>query len=464
MRASVMRWRSSAAAALAAGPGGMRSLRRCGRPVAAAAIAAASRAMTCPLSRTITPSPSAASRCRAITIPLAVAMSKNSPPTGWLTVTWARGQLGWHRVAVAAVGHQRLARRRALLGDDHRIRCRRHRRQRFGLGDDGDRGAAVGGGPHAGVAAHAGEAVHTGLGLLDGDFVGQGAPPALRGGVVDLLHHALAVAAPRRADRHRDPVVLGHPGERGGDPARAGVADRGHPVEPPHPGHPTQATGDPVERGDQMRLILDGDSAARHLPECASDPTSRCAVLPHPQDRVDRAIPASPIGFRPRRVRDDRVRAFGRRAAGLADRAQARVADVAGQALIRQPEPQLLKLVEQGAGPQVRVLDQPRGDVVDERLERIRGRPARTPGVRHPGQIIADRLAVRPVWRAIAEIDQPRLRRACTSTSSSHVSMRKRASFDGAAGVRHQQHRGRPALSAEPHGWGISMSVSGEFQ
>ena len=83
-----------AAAALAAGPGGMRSLRRCGRPVAAVAMAAESRAMTCPLSRTITPSPSAAIRCRAMTIPLLVAMSQNSPPTGWLTTTVAAASSG----------------------------------------------------------------------------------------------------------------------------------------------------------------------------------------------------------------------------------------------------------------------------------------------------------------------------------------------------------------------------------
>ena len=85
---------SCAAAALAAGPGGMRSLRRCGRPVAAVAIAAVSKAMTCPLSRTITPSPSAAIRWRATMIPLVVAMSQNSPPTGWDTTTWAAASSG----------------------------------------------------------------------------------------------------------------------------------------------------------------------------------------------------------------------------------------------------------------------------------------------------------------------------------------------------------------------------------
>ena len=87
-------WSSCAAAALASGPGGMRSLRRCGRPVLAVAIAAASRAMTCPLSRTITPRPSAAMRCRAITIPAVVAMSRNCAPTGCDTVTLAAASSG----------------------------------------------------------------------------------------------------------------------------------------------------------------------------------------------------------------------------------------------------------------------------------------------------------------------------------------------------------------------------------
>lgn len=66
-----------------------------------------------------------------------------------------------------------------------------------------------------------------------------------------------------------------------------------------------------------------------------------------------------------------------------------------------------------------------------------------------------------------AEIVQPRLRRACTSMSSSHVSMRKRASFDGATGVRHKQLRGRPALlggatrvgNFDKRQWGNSVSA-----
>ena len=174
-----------------------------------------------------------------------------------------------------------------------------------------------------------------------------------------------------------------------------------------------------------------------------------------------------PLGFITRWVRDDGVGAFGGGATGLADRAQVPLADVAGQALIRQPESQLLKFVEQRAGPQMRVLNQAGGDVVDERVERIRRRPRTHPGF-FTVQIFADRLSVtNPVWRAIAEIDQPRLRRACTSTSSSHVSMRKRASFNGAIGVRHQQHRRRPALlggatrvgNFDERQWGNSTSA-----
>lgn len=65
------------------------------------------------------------------------------------------------------------------------------------------------------------------------------------------------------------------------------------------------------------------------------------------------------------------------------------------------------------------------------------------------------------------EFVQPRLRRACTSTSSSHVSMTKRASFDEATGVRHQQLGRRPALlggatrvgNFHERQWGISASA-----
>ena len=48
------------------------------------------------------------------------------------------GQFRGHRVAVAAVGHHRLPRCGAGLGDDHWIGQRRHRGQGLGFGHHGD--------------------------------------------------------------------------------------------------------------------------------------------------------------------------------------------------------------------------------------------------------------------------------------------------------------------------------------
>lgn len=100
------------------------------------------------------------------------------------------------------------------------------------------------------------ERVEAGLRCGDVDVVGQGPPPALRGGVVGLLDHALAVAAPRRADVDRDGVVLRDRGERRRQPARGRIADGGHPVEAPPARQPAQRSGDRVDRLDQVRLVL----------------------------------------------------------------------------------------------------------------------------------------------------------------------------------------------------------------
>lgn len=91
---------------------------------------------------------------------------------------------------------------------------------------------------------------------------------------------------------------------------------------------------------------------------------------------------------------DDGVGPVGGGAAGLAVRAQIAGANVAGQALIRQTETQTLEFVVQGARPQMRVLGQPRGDVVDERIKRIRAGPGTDPGLAVTGQVLADRFAV----------------------------------------------------------------------
>src|SRR3954465_10336840 len=98
----------------------------------------------------------------------------------------------------------------------------------------GGRGPAVAGrGPEPCVAAEPGEVVDRGLGLLDGELVGQGPPPALGSGVVDLLHYAFAVPGPGRADAHTDAVVLRDAGERAAYLAGVGVAHGCHPVEAP---------------------------------------------------------------------------------------------------------------------------------------------------------------------------------------------------------------------------------------
>ena len=151
------------------------------------------------------------------------------------------GEFGWYGVPVTAVGDQRLPRRDPGLDQQHRIRHRRDLLEGFGGGDGGHAGPTVGrGGAQASVASDRGEPVAVGLDLLHGQLVGHGAPPALRRGVVDLLHHPFAMPGTGWADRHGDAVVLRDAGERGGDPTRLGMADGGHPVEPPHPAHPTQ--------------------------------------------------------------------------------------------------------------------------------------------------------------------------------------------------------------------------------
>ena len=69
----------------------------------------------------------------------------------------------------------------------------------------GHGGLPVRGGPHPGVTADRGEPVKITLGLFDGQLIGQGPPPALRGAVVDLFHHPFAVAGPGGRSRSCTP-------------------------------------------------------------------------------------------------------------------------------------------------------------------------------------------------------------------------------------------------------------------
>src|SRR3954452_7588692 len=69
-----------------------------------------------------------------------------------------------------------------------------------------------------------------------------------------------------------------------------------------------------------------------------------------------------------------------------------------------------------------------------------------------------------PRCRAIAEIVQPWRRNACTSMSSSRVSMRGRAPSRWCGGQRPPSSEEPPPSLAELHGWGLSVSRSGDFQ
>ena len=60
-----------------------------------------------------------------------------------------------------------------------------------------------------------------------------------------------------------------------------------------------------------------------------------------------------------------------------------------GRRMKRQPAVAML-LVVQGAGPQVRLFSQPRGDVVNERIKRIRTGAGPYSGLAVTGQILAD--------------------------------------------------------------------------
>jgi hypothetical protein len=103
--------------------------------------------------------------------------------------------------------------------------------------------------------------------------------------------------------------------------------------------------------------------------------------------------------------------------AGLAHRAEFAVADLPGQRGIRQPVAEILELVAQGASPQVRVLPQPAGDVLDERFERVFTCGFADSGGGDTGDVVADGAAV-AAGVAGDRRDRPAcLCSACTSTS-----------------------------------------------
>lgn len=366
------------------------------------------------------------------------------------------GEFGRDAVAVAAEGHQRLRRHGACHGERRRERRRWWGAQRLGSGDGRDRGFAVGGGAQPGVAPGGAPRVEPPLDLLDGDVVGQGAPEALRGDVVGLLHHALAVAAPGRAGANLDAVVLSDRGEGGLHPAGVGVDHGGHPVEPPRVRAPAERAGDAVQAVDELRLIHRGAQPPAPPARVRQRPDQQVRGLAPPPafGRVGQIDPV-PLRLVAGRVLDHRYRAALRRSARLTRRAQAPLAQLPGQRRIRAVVAQLEQLVIQRAGPHVRVLGQPRGAVHRERFERIRGAAGTDTRLAVAGQMGADGLTV-PAQMAGDRGDRP-----TSGAQGVRVDVFLPCEHGDVgllrAGVWSETTslEGAPPVSAEPRGWGI---------
>jgi hypothetical protein len=140
---------------------------------------------------------------------------------------------------------------------------------------------------------------------------------------------------------------------------------------------------------------LHSASTPRHRPECASAPTSNNAFDPHPHAAGGSGSSSqsnwvsSPGGCS--------ITATGRPLAGrqgLARRAQPTRPQLPGERRIGAVVAQLHNFVEQGGGPQVRVLDQALAAVPGEYIERIRLAAPTSPGDAIAVQVGADGLAV----------------------------------------------------------------------
>ncbi len=374
------------------------------------------------------------------------------------------GQFRGDAVAVAAEGHQCLGRHHSGHRQGGRERRGRRWTQRLGRRDGDHRSLPVGGGTQPGVAALGAPGIEHLLGLLGRDVVGQGAPEALRSNVIGLLHHAFAVASSRWTRPHLHTVMLGDSGKGGLHPPGVGVDHGGHPVEPPHIRAPAQRAGDPVQGVDQVRLI--------HRRTQPAAPPARVRQRPHQQvgasapppvrGRVGQIDPV-PLGLLTGRVLDHRDRPPRRRSARLTRRAQATDAQLAGQRRIREPVAQLEQLVVERGGPQVRVLGQPRRAVDRERLERIRRRAGTKPGLTVAVEIGADGLTV-PAQVAGDRGDRPAPGgqgvRVDVFLPCEHgdVGLLQAGEWSETTSLE-----GAPPVSAEPRGWGISVSRSGEI-
>lgn len=258
------------------------------------------------------------------------------------------------------------------------------------------------------------ELVEQVLGPRGCHFVGKAAPPPLRSNVVRFLHDALAVAAPRWAGPDPDTEVFRDRRVAAGDLSRPGVHHGGHPIEPPVVGDPAELARDVVLGVDQVRLV----HRFAELPT----PFRRVRQRPHQQvgpftvtvpmlGRIGQLHPI-PLGFRTRRVLDDRRGAAFRGMARLARWPQGPHPQRPRERRIRARVAQLHDLVKKRRRPHMRVLTQPRRAVVGEPGEHVR--PGRGALTDPPAalQIGPDRFAVPPDMPGDRRNRPPRFRSA----------------------------------------------------
>jgi hypothetical protein len=269
-------------------------------------------------------------------------------------------------------GHQALRSDRALDGHLRRERQRRQFQQHFDVCEFTDRGPGPVEDAATGVHLH-GEPVHPGLGLLGSEAVGNRAPPALRGGVVGLLHHTLAVPAARGTDVHADAVELRDRGERRGDLPAGRVADRGHAVEAPPASGPAQLGYHLIEGLDQVREVLplgqDRPPAAR-VRQGTDQQVSM--LTDSPLSRWSWPFQPIELDLLARRVSDDRNIATLGGLARFAVRPRGMAAQGPRERGVAALVTQLDDLVEQRGRPRMRVIREPPAAVLQERCERIR--------------------------------------------------------------------------------------------
>ena len=206
----------------------------------------------------------------------------------------------------------------------------------------------------------------------------------------------------RRADRDLHAVVLGQRRGLGRSRSVPGVHDRRHPVGPPRPRGAAEPAQHAVERLGQVREALTLAEHATQLPRVRQRADQHVRLL---APRRLRQLQPVQLQLLAGLVRDP-DRRLTRPPCGSRTPAATPASQLPHQRRIGAIEPQAGQLPIKHVAEHVRVVGEPRHQIVAERLKTAR-RPL--PRGRPPRQVLA-RSSCDPgrVCRAIAETDQPR--------------------------------------------------------